>query len=175
MNKIRLTAALVVAFSLMFTFSTASQDTDTVRIKVDGSQGSEFEATSDENVVIFWRWRVCSPGQDQAFLRALNQNYHELDGVALFTSFEDAQQYWGPIHLFEIREVCVGNRDNVYVTFWEYDLGQLAVGTHYLHSIASLAHRVTDGFDGDGDGRPDSYSGLLFDQQITITVVAASE
>ena len=175
MKKLLLSISIAAVLALTLIMPAAGAEADPVRIKVDGSTGAEFEVTGDQNVVIYWRWGVCSRGQAQAFLQAVNQNYHELDGEALFTSVAEANQYWGPIQPFGNGEGCIGNKTTYWATLWEYDLGQLAPGTYELHSIAAVAHRLTDGFDGDGDGRPDFYSGTLFDQYITINVVEASE
>jgi len=173
MKRIMLAIVIVVAATLGVAIPTARADTDTLRIKVDGSQGYEFEVTTDQSVVIFWRWVVCPRGQDQAFLRAVNENYHELDSTALFTSLEDANQHWGPIQPLGIFPgVCKGG-DILWVTFWEYDLGQLSLGTHNLHSSAGLAHRLTDPGGNIDPGKPPFYNGNLFVSDITITVVAA--
>lgn len=173
MKRILPTIVIVVAVAFGFMIPAARADTDTFRIKVDGSQGYEFQVTEDQNVVIFWRWVVCARGQDRAFLHTVNENSHELDGVALFDSLAEANQYWGPIQpLGEFPGACNG-RDTLWVTFWEYDLGQLSLGTHHLHSVASLAHRMTDPGVNDGPGKPFFYNGELFNSQITINVVAS--
>ena len=57
-----------------------------------------------------------------------------------------------------------------YKSVWSYPLGVLSAGTHDVDSDISLQWTVTDGFDFNGDGLPDEYSGTLNEFSLQIVV-----
>ena len=53
---------------------------------------------------------------------------------------------------------------------WRYRVGILSPGTHWVETRATLEWPVTDGFDSDGDGLPDEYSGQVWQFSLRIVV-----
>lgn len=86
-----------------------------------------------------------------------------LDGQPLL----DTQNYWEDVE--EAGDVD-GDGDIDYKALWSYPLGVLDPGTHQINSQVSLLQTVTDGFDFDGDGFEDQYSGLIYEFSLQLTV-----
>ena len=64
-----------------------------------------------------------------------------------------------------------GTRKTITVCFLGYPLRFDEVGTHQVDYELWLVHPVVDGYDSDGDGRPDMYRGSLGTASTTIEVV----
>lgn len=130
-----------------------------------GTDGSDFSVRPSDEILLRWGWGACTAGQVQAFVSAVDVAT-SLDGQRIegeWSTPEEAPQLAG---------YCTGNGRLGWVTNWEYLLGNLEPGAHTLHTTVTITHPVTDGFDSDGDGHPDRYSGVLIeDAEITIYVV----
>jgi hypothetical protein len=75
-----------------------------------------------------------------------------VDGAAL----TEVPGHWGDVQAFADID---DDGDTDYVVRWAYQVGPLSGGAHAVESHFSLAYPITDGFDFDGDGEPDEYSG----------------
>jgi len=67
--------------------------------------------------------------------------------------------YWSPVE--RSKEDWDGDGSRDYDTHWEYPLGKLEAGRHEVILNGSYAFPITDGFDLDGDGGFDTYSGTV--------------
>jgi hypothetical protein len=86
-----------------------------------------------------------------------------LDGQPL----ADTPNYWGDI---EEAEDFDSDGDMDYKSIWSYPLGLLDPGTYVINTQIWLQQTVTDGFDLNGDGLSDEYSGLLYESSLKLTV-----
>jgi predicted amidohydrolase YtcJ len=57
-----------------------------------------------------------------------------------------------------------------YLSRWIHPVGALSLGTHQVETHATLQWTVTDGFDSDGDGLLDEYSGSLWQSSLQVIV-----
>jgi predicted amidohydrolase YtcJ len=94
-----------------------------------------------------------------------------LDSVELVVSVDgelvdDTGKYWGEIEELGDRDQ---DGDTDYQALWLYPVGVLTLGTHRVESEMRLQWPVVDGFDSDGDGVPDEFSGTTgFSLQIVV-------
>ena len=133
---------------------------------------TECTVHAGEQLVIGHWWGACHPGLIKAFLRAIEEQEYTLDGAPLWDT-QEAIQYWGPIEEYAddpFMEPCIGPSLTGYWTHWGHELA-LDPGVHSLRFTLSLGHPVIDGGDWDGDGRPDKYTGQLYDLTVEIEVV----
>jgi hypothetical protein len=142
-----------------------------VLIPANGIGGHyDVDLSEGEVPVVFWGWVACSRGHFKAFVKAFDQHEYSLNGVPLLTT-EQANENWGPVEEAPAGwDYCIAQGLSPKISWWMYEL-DLEPGEYELHSTAYLAHPVTDGLDIDGDGRPDVYSGEMFDTVNTIHVV----
>jgi len=94
-----------------------------------------------------------------------------LDSVELVVSVDgelvdDTGKYWGEIEELGDRDQ---DGDTDYQALWLYPVGVLTLGTHRVESEMRLQRPVVDGFDSDGNGVPDEFSGTTgFSLQIVV-------
>jgi hypothetical protein len=122
----------------------------------------EASVAADTPVELTIGWLCNSQEQVANFLASMDLS-GSLDGQPL----QDLNQYWGEILP---TESAYGDEGEDFVSHWLYPLGVLSPGTHVVEVRAVLNWPVTDGFDLDGDGVPDEYSGDLWDYTIRIIV-----
>jgi C1A family cysteine protease len=116
---------------------------------------------SGKAVRLTTQWYVDVAAYADDWLDALDLTV-EVDGAAL----SDVADHWGAIEpCGDIDE----DGDTDYVTRWANVIGSLADGAHAVDSHFSLAYPVTDGFDFDGDGEPDAFSGS-WDASVSLQV-----
>jgi len=111
----------------------------------------EETVAANTPVVLRFGWATDTPEQAADFLSSA-ELVVTLDGQPL----ESTGDYWGEIE--EDRE-SDEDGDVDYRTLWLYPVGVLSPGTHLVESEMRLQWPVTDGFDSDGDGVADEYSG----------------
>jgi len=70
----------------------------------------------------------------------------------------DAGEYWSEIEESGDRDQ---NGEANYQTVWLFPAGVLSTGTHRVEAELRFQRPVTDGFDSDGDGAPEEYSGTM--------------
>jgi hypothetical protein len=99
----------------------------------------------------------------------------EVDGVQLFSSDKEVDEFWRLIEPIDANSECIsGHAGQSWVGYWWYSIGSFddVGGTHIVKLEQSFDHPITDGFDSDGDGRPDLYSGSSGLASTEIVVVA---
>ncbi|HJX38520.1 MAG TPA: Ig-like domain-containing protein [Anaerolineae bacterium] len=113
----------------------------------------EGRVAGNTPVVLRFGWETDTSEQVADFLGSVDLVV-SLDGEAV----PDAGDYWS-----EVRES--GGRDENgepnYLTVWLYEVGVLSTGTHRVEAELRFQRPVTDGFDSDGDGAPEEYSGTM--------------
>lgn len=126
---------------------------------------------TDQEIVLGARWGACKAGLVTRFLHAVELEW-QLDGVPLFTSQEEVQQYWGPLATEPDLPVeqCIIPATEIWLSYWQYSLGEMAAGDYWLLFEYNLKQPVIDGIDSDGDGRPDVYEGTLQTADIVLKI-----
>ena len=112
-------------------------------------------------VVLRFGWEADTAEQVADFLSSA-ELVVRLDGGLL----PDGGQYWSDVEETASRDP---NGDANYQTFGRYPVGVLTPGTHQVEAELRFQRPVTDGFDADGDGAPEEYSGTMpFSLQIVV-------
>lgn len=104
-------------------------------------------------IVLRFGWETDTSEQVADFLSSA-ELVVRLDGELV----PDSGQYWNEIEESGDRDQ---NGDANYQTTWRHSVGVLTPGTHQVESELRFQRPVTDGFDSDGDGVPDEYSGTM--------------
>ena len=99
-------------------------------------------AWPNQSLVVSWLWRFKSRNLVDQFQASTTLTV-TLDGQAV----DRPTQYWG----------AVQPADDALALPWRFTLPALAPGSHVLEIVAHAAAALTDGFDGNGDGKPDAY------------------
>jgi hypothetical protein len=124
-------------------------------------QDQEKCVPSGSPVRLTTHWYAATAALAQDYLDALDLTV-EVDGESL----SEVPDHWSAA------EPC-GDFDEDgetdYVTRWAYPVKDLDDGEHTVDAHFSLAHPITDGFDLDGDGVPDEYTGS-WDRTLTLQV-----
>ena len=150
---------LLVGLSIMLVFATAMAQNGDEPVYINPYFDENVSVQPGQEVILWNGWLACTRGQTRSFLTAVHQDWY-LDGQPLFASDEDEAQYWSPIEPAEDTTGCIsGHEGQAWLTLWFYSLGSFEEGQHPLSLELWLDHPVNDGYDGDGDGQPDKYSG----------------
>ncbi len=137
----------------------------------------DIDVPAGQEVLVLTGWVACTRGLVRSFLTSIEVELF-LDGQQQL-SVEEADEIWGPIvDTFPNGEPvdptgCIaGNEGQAWVTLWGYSLGAFDdVGAeHPLGMVWTYGHPVNDGFDLDGDGKPDKYTGSM-DWSTTLHIV----
>jgi len=104
-------------------------------------------------IVLRFGWETDTSEQVADFLSSA-ELVVRLDGEPV----PDSGQYWSEIEESGDRDQ---NGDANYQTMWLYPVGVLTPGTHRVDAELRFQRPVTDGFDSDGDGAPEQYSGIM--------------
>jgi hypothetical protein len=110
-------------------------------------------------IELYTGWACASQEQVADYMAAVTFS-GSLDGQPL----QDMDDYWGEIEPYE----GIPGVSEAYVSYWAYPLGVLSPGTYVVEARRTLNWTVTDGFDADGDGLPDEYSGF---RDFTIRII----
>ncbi|MBI5564656.1 MAG: hypothetical protein HY870_07170, partial [Chloroflexi bacterium] len=100
------------------------------------------EARLNQPLTASWFWRFKSADLIDRFKSTVTMTV-TLDGQTVV----QPGQYWG----VTLRE------DDAFALPWRYDLPSLTPGSHVLEYSVHSDIELTDGFDGNGDGKPDAY------------------
>lgn len=114
------------------------------------------EAVHGQPLTLAWTWTARTP-ELLAGLQAGSTLTVTLDGQPI----ADPSQYWGPT---QTAGSTVQSR-------WAYPLPALSPGSHLIEFYVSSATELTDGLDGNGDGRPDTYGPGVFLSGYVETVI----
>jgi len=170
MKKIIAVSVLVcLTITLVFTTALAQEEPAFVS-PIDGTY---FEVSQGQEVILWMGWVACTKGLATDFLTSVHL-YWELDGEPLFSSDDEVAELWFPLQPHQPYSVCIPavGRQQTWFAGWGYPLGSFdEVGTHTVKLEIWFDHPVTDGFDSDGDKRPDIYSGSTGLLSATIEVV----
>lgn len=121
----------------------------------------ESQVPGNTPVVLRFGWEADTSEQVADFLSSAEWVVN-LDGELV----PDAGEYWSDVEETRNRDP---NGEANYQTFWRYSVGVLTPGTHQVESELRFQRPVTDGFDSDGDGVPEEYSGTMpFSLQIVV-------
>jgi hypothetical protein len=128
----------------------------------------EITVSTDDTVVLGARWGACTKGLAQAWTRTSYINY-TINGEPLFSSQKEAREYWGrPYPVMNLEpDNCVNGSETIWIVAWEYELG-LNEGDYQVHFEMGTTHPFHDGFDSDGDGKPDPQ---VFDIQFDFEII----
>jgi hypothetical protein len=142
-------------------------------VECDLYMDTECTVDAGQELVIGHWWGACRPGLIKAFLRAIGEQEYTLNGAPLWDT-QEASQYWGPIEEYAdewAMERCMSQPSTFYWIHWAHEL-DLEPGEYDLGFTLWLAHPNVDGGDWDGDGRPDKYTGQLYDLTVPIHVLS---
>jgi len=113
----------------------------------------EGRVPGNTSIVLRFGWETDTSEQVADFLSSV-ELVVSLDGELV----PDTGEYWSEIEESGARDQ---NGEANYQTFWLYPVVVLTPGTHRVDAELRFQRPVTDGFDSDGDGVPDEYSGTL--------------
>jgi hypothetical protein len=135
-----------------------SESQEPVEISLLATEG---RVPGNTPIVLRFGWETDTSEQVADFLSSA-ELVVSLDGDLV----PDAGEYWSEIEESGDRDQ---NGDPNYQTVWRYPLGVLSPGTHRVEAELRLQRPVTDGFDANGDGVPEEYSGTMpFSLQIVV-------
>lgn len=112
--------------------------------------------TSDE-LILATGWGACTRGLVKAWINASSYEWY-LDGNPIPIA-GDQDSYWGPIELSGFAPNCIAGPGTSWRSSWRYPIGSLPAGTYTIRLTALIDHKIIDGADYDGDGKPDFYEG----------------
>jgi hypothetical protein len=164
---------IVLCIALLFVYATAiaQSEDDYVVINPPFSDPVRTASTNQE-IIVRTGWAACTKGLVRSYITAAHHDWY-LDDVPLFSSPDEMVEHWGPIvpWVSPNIEYCIaGNEKTASKVYIEYNLGTLEVGEYDLRAYHWLDHPVTDGYDADGDGRPDLHKDFRYDVTIHIIV-----
>lgn len=123
-------------------------------------------------VVLGANWGACTRGLVTAFAVTSDISY-VIDGRLVLRHPRLSRLYWDfppEAVTFPGASACVNNTTQVWTLSWAYDLKPLSIGDHPAHFQYKNDYVHIDGFDNDGDGKPDRFDFSL-DVDFTIRVV----
>jgi hypothetical protein len=165
------TLAVVIALILLLTAVVAAQAQDETLIFLLWS-GAEYTVNPDETVYLVFGWGACNQGLLKAAQNAFGLEI-TLDGEPFYQMVKK-DPYWGAPYPIGPFEECIPAESASPVEsdwFFPLDLSQFELDEEYEFSTSMwVDHQITDGFDSDGDGKPDFYSGVLYSGTVTLTV-----
>jgi hypothetical protein len=113
----------------------------------------ERRVPTNTPIVLRFGWETDTSEQVADFLSSV-ELVVTVDGELV----PDAGEYWSEIE--ESRDRDQNGQAN-YQTVWLHPVGVLTPGRHQVESELRFQRPVTDGFDSNGDGVPDEYSGTM--------------
>lgn len=110
-------------------------------------------------VVLGANWGACTRGLVTAFAVTSDISY-VIDGRPVLRNPRLDTLYWDfppEAVTFPGASACVNKTTQVWTLTWSYDLKPLKVGDHPVHFTYKNDYVHIDGFDNDGDGKPDRF------------------
>ncbi len=115
--------------------------------------------TRGQPVVLGANWGACTRGLVTAFALTSDISY-VIDGRPVLRNPRLDSLYWKfppePV-THPSASACVNNTTQVWTISWAYDLKRLSLGDHPAHFEFWNDRLHIDGFDNDGDGKPDKF------------------
>ena len=165
------TLAVVIALILLLSAVAAAQAQDETLIYLLWS-GAEYTVNPDDTVYLVFGWYACNQGLLKAAQNALGLEI-TVDGEP-FYQIVKKDPYWGAPFPVGPIEYCIPAASASPVQsnwFFPLDLSQFELDEEYeLSTSIWFDHQITDGMDGDGDGKQDFYSGVVYSGTVTLTV-----
>jgi hypothetical protein len=132
--------------------------------------GGEITIHSDQPIILGTGWGACTKGLVRAFIRGAALHW-EINGEPIFSYDLEAQKYWGSITVSGTSDLCVVGDGTVWRSDWRYPYGTLEPGDYSIFLEGSVRHRLIDGGDYDGDGKPDRFIGVYTTYAVTVHVI----
>lgn len=159
-----------ITLGLLLAPVTAVQAQSMVEISLGFAPDTVYVQAGDY-IVLRTGWGACTRGLVRKYQNAAHYELM-LDDVPLITPGED-DQYFTPIEPLPNPGwncITAPHGRNTSVTDWRYPLGTLGSGTYEIYFHQWVDRKVTDGADGDYDGRLDVYEGTIRERIITLIV-----
>lgn len=135
------------------------------------TEWQEFTLDVGDTVLLGARWGACTRGLVQSARTALSFDY-SLDDEPIAAEFAWTNPVAVPRHP-DLVCVVSPNDDRGWRMTAEYPIVFDEPGDYVIGVVLTLSRPVFDGGDYDGDGRPDRFSGVLFEASSTVHVIAA--
>lgn len=165
------TITLLVCLMIATVYTAALADNGYPPVYVVPYFLDEVNVYPDQEVILAMPVISCTRGQAVSYLTAIHMDWMH-DGQPLFASEEEFAEHWWPIFPEDQTGCISGQESQGWTAVWVYSLGYYdELGDHVVSVEMWLDHPVNDGFDSNGDGRPDIYSGTLGEFTTTIHVV----
>ena len=164
---------LVIVFVLLLSSVGVAQAQDEVLILLPMLE-EEYIVNPDQAVYIVFGWYACTPGLLKGVQNSLGLAI-TVDGDLLY-ELVHKDPYWETPYSVGSLEECIPDPHAVPTAAdWIYplDLSQFELDVKYEFSFSLwLDHKTVDGYDADGDGKPDMYEGE-FTGSFNLTVSAS--
>jgi hypothetical protein len=148
-KKVALFALMALLLAVLPPASAAQEEVG-IPIALDGS--TYYVDEPGQVGVLHFGWAACNRGLLPAFINATDLEVY-LDDQLLLAP-DQADDLWGPFVPFTSQDPCIP-RSQPYLSRWRYVLAGLGPGEYELRSIIRLTHPLPDGWDVDGDGKPE--------------------
>lgn len=159
---------IFIALTLLLTTITVAHAQDPIYIPIH--RYGEYYVSATDEIELGTGWLACTPGLANIYKNSTNFVI-TLNGEFLYETTRH-DPYWSPvIRTEEPIEGCLAAPSGAMgsIVRWRLPLGTLDPGTYEFTSHLSLAHKITDGYDSDGDGMIDFFEGS-FGREFTIIV-----
>jgi hypothetical protein len=157
---------VIVILSLVMPAFGASQEPIVIypwQIPVNQNGERVVTVMRGQPVVLGANWGACTRGLVSAFALTSDISYI-IDGRPVLRYPRLSRLYWEfppePV-TFPGASACVNRTTQVWTLTWAYDLKQLSLGDHPAHFSYKNDYVHIDGFDNDGDGKPDKFNFAL--------------
>lgn len=135
-------------------------------VSIQLKQGAHVQVPAGTPIQFTTNWVARTENQVQDFLHSATISGH-LYGILEGQDLYDLNDYWGPVVPYPRSTTLF--TPNFY-SQWTYPFGMLNPGDYTLKIQCFIGRPVTDGFDANHDGTPDTFSGQVWTYTIPIEV-----